>query len=257
MLNSGAQHHFTYPLPNQSDKIIGVLGGLGPAATVDFCNRLIRLTPAEIEQDHLHVVVDNNPKAPNRNEAIAGNGPSPAQSFANSAKRLNQAGVDFIVMPCNTAHAFQSAITENINVPFVSIISETVNVIADHCKDKAHGKIALLAADGCMGAGLYQQQLDTIGVETLCLDEAEQFAFMQTVYAIKHQGVTPQTKDQMQRFADILIASGADSLIAGCTEVPLVLAADDVSVPLFDSTEILATQCVAYAKNQIPLPEQN
>jgi aspartate racemase len=103
-------------------KCVGVLGGLGPAATADFFSKVVMATPAAADQDHLHVIIDNNPKVPNRNEAVAGTGVSPAPVLAEMASRLETAGADFLVMVCNAAHAFQDAITDAVRVPFVSII---------------------------------------------------------------------------------------------------------------------------------------
>ncbi|NNC77560.1 MAG: hypothetical protein HKN77_06305, partial [Woeseiaceae bacterium] len=85
-------------------RIAGVLGGLGPVATVDFMQRVIDLTPVECEQDHVHMLVDQNPSVPNRQDAIMHGGESPAAALAAMALRLQKSGADFLVMPCNTAH---------------------------------------------------------------------------------------------------------------------------------------------------------
>ncbi len=233
-----------------ADKIIGVIGGLGPAATLDFCERVLRNTPAQSEQDHIHCLVDNNPKVPNRNNAIAGEGPSPAPYFTESAKRLAQAGADFIVMPCNTAHAFSAAITDAVSTPFVSIIDETCTQLQQHQVNS----VGLLAADGCLQAGLYQAKLAQLGFTVQLLSDVQQAQFMQTIYAIKTKGVNQVAKQQMQTYAQQLIDQGAQLMVAGCTEVPLVLQADDLSVPLLETTEILAQQCVRYAKGELSLP---
>ena len=238
-----------------SDKVIGVLGGLGPEATADFFSRLIRNTDAQSDQDHLHVVIDNNPKAPNRNLAIAGKGPTPDESFRQSALRLEKAGVDFIVMPCNTAHAFENAITSTTHIPFISIVKETCDFITEN-----HGEltsIGVLAVDGCLQSNLYGSLLSDIGISQHYLEPQLQQEFMALVYQIKSSGVTAEIKNSMVNMANILIDQGAQAILAGCTEVPLVLSKDDssapLSVPLIDSTEILARRCVDYAKNRIPL----
>src|SRR5690348_7801651 len=104
--------------------VIGVLGGMGPRATVDFYSKLIAATPAECEQDHLRVHIDSNPQIPDRSEALAGRGESPGTVLAAMAAGLERAGADFLVMPCNTAHAFEPEIRAAVNVPFVSMIDE-------------------------------------------------------------------------------------------------------------------------------------
>ncbi len=239
-------------MQSTGDKTIGVLGGLGPEATLDFCARILRNTEATSDQDHIRCIIDNNPKAVNRNEAIAGTGPSPAPQFAESATMLEQCGVDFIVMPCNTAHAFDSAITEATQVPFISIIEETLAYI--QTEHSSVTKIGLLAADGCLQAQLYQPKLAKNGIQVLVLDTRLQAQFMQTVYRIKRDGLCAEVKGQMLDYARQLSDVGAQIILAGCTEVPLVLTQSDLALPLIDTTEILARQAVRYAKGELNLP---
>ena len=110
------------PAPN---KIVGVIGGLGPEATLDFFGKVLRATTAAKDQDHLHLIIDNNPGTPDRTNAVSGNGPSPAPSLARTALRLEQAGAEVLVMVCNTAHAFSSAITDAVEIPFLNLIDVT------------------------------------------------------------------------------------------------------------------------------------
>jgi aspartate racemase len=230
----------------QNEKTVGVIGGLGPQATADFFNRVIHNTQAGSDQDHLHVLIDNNPKIPNRNQAIAGTGPSPAMELAKSAQRLEQAGADFLVMPCNTAHAFQDAITEATEIPFVSIIDVTCSYIVDRFPDV---KVAgLLAADGCRSAKLYDQAFLDLDITTFGLPAPKQQEFMQLVYLIKAAGVSTETRRAMQEMALLLLSQGAELIVGGCTEVPLALSQDNLPVPLIDTTEILARHCVSYAR---------
>jgi aspartate racemase len=230
---------------SQTDKTIGVLGGLGPEATLDFCSRVLKNTPASSDQDHFRCIVDNNAKAPNRNDAIAGHGPSPEPSFANSAKMLENSGADFIVMPCNTAHAFDSAIIDAVSIPFVSIIDETCWYIEREFTQVE--KVGLLAVDGCLQTQLYQPKLVALGMQVFTLPDEDQEKFMQTIYRIKSQGIEVQSQQQMHAYASQLIEAGAQILIAACTEIPMVLSNDDIPVPLVESTEILAQQTVNYA----------
>lgn len=245
----------------RKDKIIGVLGGLGPQATLDFCARVLKNTPANSDQEHFRCVVDNNPKAPNRNAAIAGQGPSPSPWFAESAKLLARCGVDFIVMPCNTAHAFAAAITAAAPaVPFVSLIEETCRHLERELGEVK--TVGLLAADGCLQAQLYQPKLSQLGMQVLTLPAAEQARFMQTLYHIKSQGAEtkpqpPRQGQDMQSYAKHLIDAGAQVILAACTEIPLVLNAADITVPLLESTEILAQQTVHYANGSRELPALN
>ncbi|MEZ4608353.1 MAG: amino acid racemase [Deinococcales bacterium] len=107
-------------------RVPGVIGGLGPEATLDFFAKLLEKTAAKSDQEHLHVIINNNPHVPNRNEAIAGRGPSPGPALAANALALKAAGADFLVMVCNAAHAFQADIEAVCDLPLLSIIEVAV-----------------------------------------------------------------------------------------------------------------------------------
>ncbi len=234
-------------MPSSNGQTIGVIGGLGPAATLDFCQRIVRLTNASCEQDHLHVIVDNNPHTPDRNLAIAGQGESPAPALAASARRLQLAGADFLVMPCNTAHAFATDIIKSVSIPFVHMVDECVNAIRQMSGNQSVG---LLAANGCLQSNLYQQRLQSINMTFHLPDQFEQDRMMQAIYQIKTAGPNVEAKNTMVELAQSLQQSGAEMIIAGCTEVPLVLSEEDGTIPVFDSLDFLAQQTVLYATNQ-------
>ena len=230
----------------QEEKTVGVIGGMGPEATADFFGRIIRNTPARSDQDHLHVLIDNNPKVPNRNMAITGSGPSPAAQLVRSAKRLQTAGADFLVMPCNTAHAFADDIRSATDIPLLDIVEVASQYVSrEFAGTKAAG---VLATDGCRSARLYETVLGRAGIDCITLPDALQEDFMQLVYLIKATGATVQAGEQMHAMALELVSRGADVIVAGCTEVPLVLSAKSLPIPLIDTTEVLARRCVEYAR---------
>ncbi|MBC7378195.1 MAG: amino acid racemase [Burkholderiaceae bacterium] len=231
---------------------LGVLGGMGPQATVDFMAKLVEATPVDKEQDHLRVLVDSNAKVPDRNKAIAGTGPTPGPVLAAMAVGLQRSGADFIVMACNTAHAFEADIRDAVSVPFISMVEEA----ADACRRDHAGarRVGLLAAPGCIASGLYQRALAQRGLEVLLLPAAEQARFNALLYRIKLNEPLPGLKPEMKALGQVLIDAGADLLLAGCTEVPLVLAQGDLPRPLLDATWNLAQRCVLYARGLAPLP---
>lgn len=234
------------------DLTVGVLGGLGPEATVDFMAKVIALTGAASDQDHLHLIVDCNPKVPNRNLAIAGSGPSPGPELASMARRLEQAGAQLLVMPCNTAHAFVREIRAGTTVPFVSIIEETVAELRRRRPEAR--RIGLLTAGGCRAARLYESALVADDLHPVSLDDAQQQRFMELLYAIKAGRRRAAVASGMRTLAVELVEAGAEVVVAGCTEVPLVLHDGDLPCPLIDSTAVLAAATVAYAKRRRPLP---
>ena len=214
-------------------KILGVLGGMGPAATVAFLARVQALTPAEGDADHIRILMDLNPQVPDRNTR-----PGEAEAeLAEMALRLKAAGAEILAMPCNTAHA-QKAGIEASGLPFIDMIAETVAAATGHDARA----IGVLATPG--GEALYRAALEAEGVKPVLLKGEDRDAFMTCVYAVKRGDAGPVQRAGMRRLAEALNAAGADAVIAGCTEVPLLLDAADVSVPLIDSAEILARACV-------------
>lgn len=237
----------------ENELIVGVIGGLGPAATHDFFGKILLHSNAKGDEDHLHMLVNSNPKVPDRNRAIAGTGPSSGAALAAMGKALEAAGADFLVMACNTAHAFEGQIRAAVDIPFVSLIDEVVaDVKANHSKAKCVG---LLATQGCVASGIYHAAFKRSSIEVIHLDRGSQDKFMALLYRIKSGVRGREAKLSMQRLGETLAANGADVLIAGCTEVPLVLTARDCSIPVVDSTDVLARRCVVYARRIEPLPE--
>ena len=238
--------------PSEQDLTVGVIGGLGPEATLDFFAKVLAHTPARTDQDHLRLLIDNNPKAPDRHAAITGTGDSPGPMLAESARKLAEAGADFLVMPCNTAHAFAPDIRAAVTLPFVDIIEEACDALTRRRPEAR--RVGVLAALGCLEAGLYETALSCRGIEAITPEEGALAAFMDLIYAIKAGERGEDIRDGMQRLAEELVGRGAEAVIAGCTEVPLVLGEGDLSCPLIDSTDVLAERTVRYAKHELPVP---
>jgi aspartate racemase len=224
-------------------KTIGVIGGLGPAATVDLFAKLVAACDAKTDQDHLRILVDNNPRVPNRNEAIAGRGPSPGPHLAAAARGLQQAGADFLVFACNTAHAFQNEIEAAASIPLLSMIEAT----AEAALTPRRSRVGVLAADGCRRAGLYQLAFAARDVEAVFLAEDQQREFMDLIFRVKANDLGQETRARMEALATSLNARGAQAVVAACTEVPLVLDKDALAVPVINSTDALVARAIAYA----------
>lgn len=236
---------------------LGVLGGLGPSATVDFLDKLIRATPANADQDHLRVLVDINPSTPDRNLAIRGLGPSPGPTLAAMAKSLHAVGADYLVMICNTAHTFEADIQRAVPVPFVSLIRETCGEVKrrlPNCR-----LVGLLATSGCLEAGVYEAGLADRGLSSVVLEGADQADFMNLIYQIKAGNRSEAATREAVRLADRLTQLGAELIVAACTELPLVMNDRDISSPLIDPTVTLARRCVLYSLRleAIPSPTSN
>ncbi len=222
---------------------IGILGGMGPAATVDLMARLLAATPARRDADHLRLFVDCNPQVPDRNEAIEAGGPSPDAVLVAMAQGLERQGADLLAIACNSAHAWEADIRAATSVPFVSMIDATIAAIAGG--HPGARRIGLLAADACLGADLYQAPLAAAGYEVLLTDD--QPGFMALIYGVKAGDTGAAAHAGMAAQAAGLVAQGAELIVAACTEVPFLLAPADCAVPLVDSTDALVHALIAEA----------
>ena len=214
-------------------KILGVLGGMGPAATLDFLAKLQAATPVKREQDHLRVLVDINPKVPDRNVSTSDPGPV----LAAMATGLRDGGAQVLAIACNTAHAYAEEVRAS-GLPLVDML-ETAGLAA-----QAKGASVVGVLGTSLALSLYRDRFSHMGLEVVMLDDHEQVEFMALLYRIKQGDVGPASRETMAALAHRLVGKGAQGVVAGCTEVPLVLDAADLSVPFLDATEELARRCV-------------
>jgi len=223
--------------------VLGVLGGMGPAATVDFLAKLQAFTPAKSDQDHIRVIVDINPKVPDRNAPGSLAGPV----LAEMAGALQGAGAQVLAIPCNTAHAYAGLVQRASGLPLIDLIETGASAV--------HGlgarRVGVLGTKGALR--LYREYLAAQAMGLVQLPPERQEAFMATIYKIKG-GDLATTRADMAAYAAELIAAGAEAVVAGCTEAPLVLSAADVRAPFIDPGELLAKRCVAVCLGMEPLP---
>ena len=236
-----------------TSKTVGVIGGLGPEATLDFFAKVLAKTQAATDQEHLHLIINNRPDVPNRNEAVAGTGPSPGPALAENALSLAAAGVDFLVMVCNAAHAFQKDVTDAVELPFISLIDETVRATLEQVPEVK--RVGVLGSSGCLDARLYQDAFAERGVSALVPEGEQRDTFMKLLYQIKGGDKGAKVKAEIRQLALNLVGEGAEAIIAGCTEVPLVLFENDLAVPLVNSTDVLVDSTIAYALGERMLAE--
>lgn len=234
----------------RQQKIIGILGGMGPEATIDLFAKIVRSTPASKDQDHLRIIVDNNPEIPDRQKAILESGPSPAPLLIRTARNLETAGADFIVMPCNTAHYWIEEIRKTVKIPVIDMIRETAEYVARTYP--AIRTVGILAATGTVLSGLHQQHLSRVGIGTISPSDEDQAAVMRAIYAVK-AGDMSRSRATAIEVGRRLIESGAEGIVAGCTEMPLILKTGDLPVPVVDATQVLATRAVEAAQVSGPL----
>ncbi|POA35841.1 aspartate racemase [Pseudomonas sp. GW460-R15] len=233
---------------------LGIVGGVGPAATVDFMAKVVRHTPAGRDQEHIKMVVEQNPQIPDRTANLLFNQADPTMAMYAACKRLESYGANAIAIPCNTAHAFVERIQAYLRVPIINMLSETISAIAEQY---GSGKtIGLLATSGTIQSRVYHDAARLAGLQLITPGFDYQGLVMDAIYGgrgIKAGFVDGHCKDQLLLAAEHLCELGADVLILGCTELPLVLShCDDFkirehTVALVDPTTILAIKCVQWA----------
>lgn len=227
----------------RNQKFVGVLGGMGPDATVTMFQNILRATPAHSDQEHLRILIYNNPKIPDRTAAICAGGPDPLPALIESARLLERAGVDLIVIPCVTAHYFYDGIQAAITVPVLHIVQETLR-----CASSQHPDckvLGLLSTMGTVQTGLFPRFAGQWDITVIVPpEEMIQNVVMRAIYRIKSGELAGEPSVLLQQAAAHLVQAGAQAIIAGCTEIPLALGPDDVSVPFLDPLKILAQAVV-------------
>ena len=230
---------------SQSKKqILGILGGMGPEATVEFFRKVVGATPASKDQDHIHIFVNCDPFIPDRTENILGAGPDPLPALIQAGKTLADAGVTVGAIPCMTAHYWLDALRAALPFPFISAFEELGHRIrSDFPQAK---RIGILATTGSIRVGLYEKHLTDWRIHFP--DEEAQTRFvMEAVYGphgIKAGNRGDEPRRLLREAGNRLIARGADLLIVGCTEMPLALKPGDFEVPFLDPMQVLARAAV-------------
>lgn len=229
---------------------VGVIGGVGPAATVSFLDLVVRHTDAGRDQDHVDMVVLQHASIPDRTAYILGDSPDdPGPVMAADARRLEALGVDFVVVPCNTAHHFTDEVAAAVRIPVLSIVDETVDEVAARPGASAVG---LLVTSGTLASGVYQRAAAERGLRVVEPDADDQARVMAIIYDQVKAG-RPADVDALRAVAGRLAERGADVVVLGCTELSVVaLQHDLLADPLFvDSLDVLARRTVVRSGHRL------
>lgn len=223
-------------------KTIGILGGMGPDATALFFQRVIALTPAQCDQEHIPIIINNNPQIPDRTDAILANGENPVPALQNAIIILEKASVDFIFIPCNTVHVYYDEMQRCVDVPIVNLIESVVDDILKRFPDI--NKVGLLSTPGTIKSGLYHNTLLKHDIELVAPNEVQHDSLQGAIQELKKQS---KDTSAIQSLANDLVRAGVEGIILGCTELSLIAKQLILSVPVFDSIEILAEKAVRLA----------
>jgi aspartate racemase len=228
---------------------IGVLGGMGPDATNHMAALITAHTPAHKDQDHIPVITFNNPHIPSRVDAILKGRTSPVPELIRTARVLESAGANFLIMPCNTAHFYVDEISAGINIPILHMVALTVSQIFA----RSYVTVGLLATTATLTTGLYHRRFVENGVSVLAPSDEEQEVVMDSIFG--RHGIKSGGKqlpfDQLKAVGNSLKRRGAQIILAGCTEVSVAFHGkhDALGFELIDPMAVIAQTAVNLALN--------
>lgn len=240
--HSKGYNHMT----KQKEKIVGILGGMGPEATVDLMQRIIRLTPALDDIDHIRCIVDNNPKVPSRIKAIIdGDGEDPGPCMADMGKRLENFGANLLVIACNTAHHYYKNVQNAVDIPVINLIGlVTDHLIQNHPN---HRNIGILASPAVKLTGLYTRRFEPLGLVDVWPDPEAHELLLQVIKSVKKNDTGTEVTQDYQSVCQHLKEKGAGLAIVACTELSALNS--DLSLQVVDAAQILAKEIVDVVKN--------
>ncbi len=229
-----------------AEKVIGIIGGMGPEATIDLFRKIVKATPARMDQEHLRILIDCNPKIPDRVKAIFEQAESPVGALIATARNLERSGAGLLLIPCNAAHYYHGEVAKKVSVPVLHMIEET----ARYCRRKFPrlGTFGLLAGTSTVVLGLYSKAFARVRKKILNPRPETQDKIMNCIYEIKAGNLGTQVREELLRAAQELAEAGAQAILLGCTEVPLVLQDGDLPLPFIDPTQVVAEISVAMAR---------
>lgn len=227
---------------------VGVLGGLGPMASVYFYEMVVNMTDAKTDQEHVDMIITNRATTPDRTAFIVGSSDEdPSDILIDDAKKLEKYGVDFIVMTCNTAHYFYEKISNAVNIPLINIVEETIK----HAKSNNHKKLGILATTGNIKTNLYQSMCEKYDIDYLVLDENRQSKVMEIIYDDIKSG-KPANMDKFNSIVNYLKENNCDGVILGCTELSILKSDNNLDGSFYiDSLEILARETIIRSKRKL------
>lgn len=227
-------------LQNADNRILGILGGLGPMASVYFCEMLISHTKAERDADHINFLLSSRASTPDRSSFILGiSKDDPTDAMTEEARRLEAAGAHLLAIPCNTAHYFYESICRAVDIPILNIISET----AKFCKYLGVSRIGVLATEGTAASGAYEKYLEEYSVSVVPLTNSEQDAVSRIIFEQIKCGREPD-HDSFRSVIRSLRERGAELIVLGCTELSLIKKQFEQPEYIVDSLELLALSAI-------------
>lgn len=221
-------------------KTIGIIGGLGPMATVYFMERIIDMTAAETDQDYPRIYLQSIPDTPDRTGFILGeNEESPVPFLVRAGRELERQGADFLAVPCVTAQYFYQELSAAVTIPVISLCGD----IAEEMEKKKIKKVGILATSGTIRTGVLAREFNRAGIENVIPSDADQKLVMELIYGQIKKG-TPVNWELFERVSGALLAAGAERIVLGCTELSLLKKNKDFGDTYVDVLDVLARRTV-------------
>ncbi|MCR5196786.1 MAG: amino acid racemase [Pseudobutyrivibrio sp.] len=221
-------------------KKLGIIGGLGPMATAYFMRRIIDMTDAKTDQENIEMIVYNCPSIPDRTGYILGKSKeSPLPKMVEIANNLERQNIDYIAMPCITAHYFHDQLTDSVYVPISNGIKES----AEYLKKEGINRVGIMATDGTAQMHLFDSVFKDYNIECVYPDSESQKLIMSIIYDDVKAG-KPASMDNFYSVKKQLMEAGAQIIILGCTELSIVKRDNDIGPNVLDIIDVLAQDCV-------------
>ena len=230
------------PESANAQPVVGIIGGMGPEATVQLMARLIARTPARDDADHVHVIVESNPKIPSRiAHLVEGTGEDPTPELVRIARNLERAGATFLAMPCNTAHGYAPAIGAAVGVPLLNMVELTTARVQALVPG---GRVGLLASTAVHKTALYRHAFSPHGLQAVLPED--QAAVMELIQRVKRGDTGPAAGAELARLAESF-GGAVDCLLIACTELSLLTSALPPQPRWVDALEVLTEAILARA----------
>jgi aspartate racemase len=232
-------------------KTIGIIGGMGPLASAHLYRKIVLKTEAELDQEHIHIIIDSNTGIPDRTRSILGTGESPLEELVKSARMLECAGADFLIMCCNTAHYYHQSIADEVGIPFLNMLEETVRFI-----ERKYGKdavVGLLATDGSLRTGIFDEYFRQAGIRVVKPVKKQKYVMDYVYDGLKKNRFEDGRGRFMEAVAE-LRESGAQVFILGCTELSIANDMFGLGEEFIDPVDVLAERAIEFAGGKVRRP---
>ena len=233
-----------YSIKNSKEETImkklGIIGGLGSLATAYFMQLIVEMTDAKLDQEHIEVFVHSRPQIPDRTSYILDKSrENPMPQLVNTGKGLIQQGAQILAIPCITAHYFQKQLEQELDCTIINAIEET----AIYLRSENISKVGIMATEGTIKSGLFQNKFSEYGIECMVTDEVEQAKVTHIIYNDVKAGL-PIEMELVTQVSAKLFTQGAQVILLGCTELSIIKRDCVIGEKFLDVMEVLARQSV-------------